>query len=322
MFGSEVVAALALLAQVAAPPSDPVPITVPPGLLGRSATLEPSGLVWAAPLGRYLVVSDDTGPADDHHRPWLLAMSGVGVFDEMPVPIQGLRRLDDAESICAGPEGTFFLATSHSANREGKTQASRRMLLLLGLDGRALRVLGRVDLTTARDPQGGSLVDIAGVAAGGRLDIEALTYRDGALLVGLKSPLTAQGEAVILRLEAPAATLRKGAIPAGAVTRLGAVALHDPGRGVARGISDMTALPDGSLIVLANSPKGMPSDDGGAMYRLGKGVSGPVLLRAFPHLKPEGVTVADGGRALLLVFDNGHRPPLWMSWPLEPGGVQ
>jgi hypothetical protein len=335
MSSSELVGGLALLAlAIPAPanPAGPVPITVPAGLQDGSATLEPSGLVWAGPIERYLVVSDDTGPADDHHQPWLLAMSRDGILDEAPVPIQGIARINDGESICAGPEGTFFFSTSHSENRRGKSGAARRMLLLLGLDGRELHVLGRVDLRTARDGRGGSLLDIAGLSADGRLDVEALAYRDGALLIGLKSPLTTGGEAVILRLENPAQTLRDGEIPAGAVTRLAAVALRDPGRNIARGISDMTVLPDGSLIIVANSPKGMPSDGGGAIFRLGKGPNkgaskGPnadkaVLLRSFPNLKPEGVTMAADRRALVLVFDNGRKPPLWMRWPLEPGAVR
>jgi hypothetical protein len=248
-------------------------------------------------------------------------MSRDGILDETPVPIQGIRRVNDAESICEGPDGTFFFTTSHSGNHQGKAKAARRMLLLLGIEGRELRVLGRVDLSTARDARGGSLLAIAGVPEG-RLDVEALAYRDGALLIGLKSPLTPAGEAVILRLDSPAQTLRDGAIPDGAVTRLTAVALSDPGRGIARGISDMTVLPDGSLIILANSPKGMPSDGGGAIFRLGKGATKPVLLRWFPHLKPEGVTMAPDKRGLVLVFDNGRSAPLWMRWPLEPGAAR
>jgi hypothetical protein len=87
----------------------------------------------------------------------------------------------------------------------------------------------------------------------------------------------------------------------------------------------MMVLPDGSLIILANSPKGMPSDGGGAIFRLGKqgaDADKPVLLRSFPHLKPEGVTMAPDRRALVVVFDNGRRPPLWMRWPLEPEAVR
>jgi len=47
----------------------PAPIKVPPALASRSATLEPSGIAWAAALDRYLIVSDNTNPADDHHQP-------------------------------------------------------------------------------------------------------------------------------------------------------------------------------------------------------------------------------------------------------------
>jgi hypothetical protein len=40
------------------------------------------------------------------------------------------------------------------------------------------------------------------------------------------------------------------------------------------------------------------------------------LVRRFPGLKPEGVTVAPDGKTLTLVFDRDRRDPLWMTWPL------
>ncbi len=313
MFACEVLTLVALLGAPA-----PVEAAVPAALSARNATIEPSGIVWAQPLERYLVVSDDTGTAGDGHRPWVFAMSRKGAFDDTTVPILGVDALNDAEAICQGPDGTFFLTTSHSPNKKGHTKPERRMLLHLELRGRALRVMGRADLTTARSPAGGSLLEIAGLDPKARLDIEALTFADGALLVGLKSPLSARGGAVIVRLADPVGVLAKGAIPAGAVTRVVELPLdvERDGRTVHQGISDLLALPGGSLVVLANSPKGGSHDGGGAMYWLKAGAKAPVMLQRFRGLKPEGVTLSEDGKGLVLVFDNDTRPPLWMSWPL------
>ena len=93
------------------------------------------------------------------------------------------------------------------------------------------------------------------------------------------------------------------------------------GATIAQGIANLTTLADGTLLVLANSPKGMPGDGGGALYRVPAGTALPVLVRRFPGLKPEGITLSDDGRALVMVFDNDRKPPLWLRWPLGPGGA-
>ncbi len=310
-----------------APATAPALITVPASLWQRSATLEPSGVVWVPKLDRYLVVSDDTGDASDHHQPWVLAMTRAGAFDEAPVAIAGLDALNDAESICAGPDGLLFLVTSHSPNKRGHDPESRRELLLLELAGRGLRVVGRVDLTTARaapptPPAGGNvagaLLAIAGLPVDGRLDIEAVTFHDGALLIGLKSPLTTKDGAVVLRLAAPVAALRAGKLPPGAVTRLWELSLRVDvaGHPIPQGIADLTTLPDGSLALVANAPKGRAHDDGGALYHFVPGKGEPRLVRRFPGLHPEGVTLAADGKDLVLVFDNNTGPPMWMHAPL------
>jgi hypothetical protein len=311
------------VAPAVGPAAAPTRITVPPALQARSRTIEPSGVVWAKTLDRYLVVSDDTGDAGNHHQPWLLAMTRGGAFDEAPVPIEGVAEINDGESICAGPDGVFFLVTSHSPNKRGHDAAPRRMLLLLELAGRVLRVAGRVDLTTAHAADGGSsLLGIAGLPEDGRLDIEAVTFRDGALLIGLKSPLTARGGAVVLRLAAPVAALRAGKLPPGAVTRLWELPLAVTDRRVPQGVADLTSLPDGSMVVVANSPKGREADGGGALYHFTPDKGAPRLLQRFEGLHPEGVTLSADGKELVLVFDTNAEPPLWMRWPLPAGSAK
>ena len=308
---------------VAVPPdgASPSEMVVPKALWEGNETIEPSGVVWAPAIERYLVISDDTGEGPKRHAPWLMAMDRQGRLDPRPVPIVGVAAVNDAESICAGPGGTFFLVTSHSPSRKGKVKPERRMLLHLRLAGRALRVIGRADLTSTRGSGGRSLLEIAGLPATGTLDIEAITMREGALLIGLKSPLTAAGSAVVLQLAEPAKALGSGRVQPGALTRLWEVPLQvqvKGGTSVSEGLSDMTVLPDGSVILLGNAPKGMPADGGGAMYRYLPGAATPTLLRRFAGLKPEGVTLSDDGKSLVLVFDNDTRAPLWLRIPIPP----
>jgi len=299
-------------------PNPPALIVVPTALAQANTSIEPSGVAWAAALDRYLIVSDDTGTEMSKHLPEVLAMNRQGAFDAAPVPIVGITELNDPESICSGPDGTFFLSTSHSLNKKGKAKPARRMLVQMRLEGRTLRVLGYVDLTTARDATGRGLLEIAGLDPNGLLDIEGITYQQGALLVGLKAPLTSAGAAVILRLDAPAQVLKSGQIGPTSLTRLRSVSLGKSGANgtIARGISDLFTMPDGSMLLLANSPKGMPSDGGGAMFWLKPDASTAVHLRDFPGLKPEGVTLADDGKRLIVVFDRDLLPPMWTQCPL------
>lgn len=265
-------------------------------------------------------MSDDTGLAarGTAHAPMLLGLSRGGQLDEAPVPITGIEALNDPESICEGPGGTYFLVTSHSPSREGKTHRARRQLLQLALRGRSLAVIGRLDLSALRGKR--TLFGVAGLDPDGRLDIEAVAYRDGALFFGLKSPLTASGAAVVLRLAEPVQALRARHVPEGALSPWVELplCLDTAGGRVCQGLSDMLFLEDGSLLVAANAPKGGPDDGGGALWWVPEPArpGAPQLLRRFADLRPEGLAFSPGRRGVVVVFDRGRDAPLWAEFPL------
>ena len=270
-----VLALLALALCLASAGGEPAQVTVPPELLARTSMPELSGIAWSPALSRYLVISDDTGDKQQgtNHAPWLFTMSRDGALDPSPLPIAGLDKLNDAEGLCAGPDGSYFLATSHSQNRKGHDKAERRRLFHLTLAGRELRILGTLDLATA--------IAESGTVPPGGVDIEALAFRAGALYVGLKAPQTPAGEALILRVRDVLPALQTGSLGPGRIERFAAVPLRvpslaagsasaagpaspaGPAATVVQGVSDMSFLPDGSMALLANSPKNMPVDGGG-----------------------------------------------------------
>lgn len=296
---------------LAEPGPAPVAMPVPGALLELTSMPEPSGVVWSKELSRYLVISDDTGRKErgTNHLPILFAVSSAGVFDAAPVPIVGIEKLNDAEAICHGPDGTYLLATSHSQNRKGRDKAERRLLLQLALRGRMLYVVRSLDLYDA--------IAAARVLPEGGVDIEALALHQGSLYVGLKAPQSAQGHAIILRIAELAAWLKPGAPAPRSIERWAELPLRVPAASgeATQGISDMSFLPDGSLAVLANSPKHLPADGGGALWLLKK-PQAPRLVRRFLGLKPEGVTLTEDGRALLIVIDHDRQQPLWLRQPL------
>ncbi len=291
-----------------------VPIRIPLALKKQSASLELSGIAWSAALDRYVMVSDDTaseGGKRTSHAPQVFTMSAAGVLDDAPLRIDGLDELNDPESITGAPDGTFFVATSHSVNKHGHLPASRRRLLHLTVDGRRLRIAGQVDLTEIGSGQ--SLLETARLDPSGALDVEALSYRDGALYIGLKAPLASDGSATILRLTDPATALAGGRIGPGVISFWSRARMCRPrdGREVCDGIADMTFLPDGSLLLVGNSPKGLPDDGGGSLWRMDGASKAATLVQSFPGLKPEGITLAPDGASAVIVFDTDGAQPMW-----------
>jgi hypothetical protein len=186
-------------------------------------------------------------------------------------------------------------------------------------------VKGRLDLTTARGADGAGLLQAVGLPQDGRLDIEGLTYGQGALWIGFKSPLTSDGKAVLARLAEPVQALAAGRIPPGSLTRAAAMRLEVPALGheavkasltekaVSQGIADLAWLPEGQFLVAANAPKMSPPDGGGALYLYRPSDDRLVLLRRFAGLKPEGVGVAADGVSWVVVFDNDRAAPSWVT---------
>jgi len=291
------------------------PIKVPRQISERTG-LELSGAAWSSALSRYLLVSDDINENGEKHVPLLFALSEAGQLDASPIEIEGISELNDPESITAGPDGTFFVCTSHSPNKKGHLPESRRRLvqLALGADRKA-KVIGQVDLSAARTTDGKPAWGEASA-----LDIEGIAFREGALFIGLKSPLDGDGSAAILRLPEVASVVKSGSVPAGALTLWSRARFCVPheGKAVCEGIADLAFLPDGSLLVAGNAPKGMPTDGGGSLWKLEAANAAPKLLKRFDGLKPEGIALAPDHKNAIVVFDTDGRQPLWIRWPLRP----
>lgn len=289
------------------------PIKVPREISERTG-LELSGAAWSAALSRYILVSDDINDDGAKHPPLLFALSEAGQIDSTPIKIEGISELNDPESITAGPDGTFFVCTSHSLNKKGHFPESRRRLvqIALGADRKA-KVVGQVDLSAARTSDGKPPWGEAGA-----LDIEGVAFRDGALFIGLKSPLAADGSASILRLASVVSVVKAGAVPVGALSLWSRARFCVPvgGKSVCEGIADLAFLPNGSLLVAANAPKGMPTDGGGSLWKLDAANGTPKLLKRFEGLKPEGIALAPDRTTAIVVFDTDGRQPLWIRWPL------
>lgn len=299
---------LLLLLLAGAP--NPVNLDVPPELTAKTCNPELSGVTWVPSLDRYLAISDDTGLLDTPtwHAPWIFTFDEKGRFDPAPRVLDGVEALDDAESLTPGPPGTFFLTTSHTISKKGKSKPIRRQLLWLELKEQRLVSRGGFDLTTlisARDED---------------LDIEALAFREGALFVGLKAPLDEHGNAAIMRIGNIVSAFdqeKPAALSAVAWARPKLEVQDAEGRPVPQGVTDLLFLADGRLVLAANAPKSGKPDGGGALWLLAKPDAKPVLLHRFPGgLKPEGLSLSPDGKRLVVVFDRGAEVSQWVLLPL------
>ncbi len=292
-------------------------LALPQAIADRSR-FEPSGLTRALDGDGLLVVSDDTG-LEGERIPILFRMSTGGVIAEAPVVVSNIDEITDVESVTSIGDKLFILS-SQSRSKNSKRPAARTLFLELSADGAsALNVTGSAVFWSALGefaavtPSGlGEL----GLADGNQidLDIEGMTaMADGSLLLGLKSPLTKDDEAIIWRLRDPSKLVRGGTLANAGLEMFAKVSLplsHD-GEPLAGGVSELVLLADGSLAVSATPSRGDHATGAAFVIKADElsGVSRGGLLRArtiaqFPNRKPEGLVQLPSGD-LLVAFDNG-----------------
>ncbi len=286
-------------------PSSVSPLVVPDALV-KLTRMEPSGALWLPEKARFLVLSDDTGHKKrNDDAPWVFTMDAAGRFDATPLVIDGVEEISDLEAVTRGPDGTIYLLCSQSHNKKGKRKGKRTWLLRTRLVGDRLVVHGAVKLWS-------TLIDMLtletrlelGIDDG--LDIEGLTWFDGGLLFGLKSPADRAGRARIWHLTDVDRLFTGGLGPEGARLGLWASLSLPVGPGdVPGGISELMADGQG-LYVLSTLAEGPAS---GAAWYLAHKQATPTRLAAWSDRKPEGL--ARGPDGLRVFFDEGDAAPHW-----------
>jgi len=289
------------------------PLHVPAELQKRSR-LEPSGAIWSEKLHRYLVVSDDTGlEGNQEDAPWLFTLAENGQVDTEPIRIEGMKSVSDLEGIAASPEGKIYVMASQSVNKKGKRPSFRTIFASLAVHGNRLQLEGWVhfyDLLQKAAGQDRRLLKALGLgvssdAENPRLEIEGLTWHDGALYLGLKDPIDDRGRALIWRLADPDALLREQSFSHAGLTLWRTVQL--PIQGKPAGISEILFLPGNKLVLAA-----VGEESGGLFYVADTERESlqPQLMGMFPGHKPEGLCLAPD-RRLMVLFDEQGNDPLY-----------
>jgi hypothetical protein len=304
-------------------PDAPIAMTIFDALKERTR-FEPSGLVWVPRLARYVLVSDDTGhPNDKDHVSWLFTMDAKGRVDPLPTGVIGVDKFNDLEAIAAGPGDSLFALSSQSMSRNHKRPKAREQLMKLIPDGSGFRVEAMVHLATLLDGLEPSELNALGISDTKSLDIEGMSGDRDGLLLGLKAPLDADGNAIIWRLSDPKQLLASGSLEEAGLHLWGRVELNmdHAGKALRGGISELLLLPDGSLLLAstAQSEAAGVKDVGGLHWvqDAGPGQARAKQLRVFEGLKPEGLSLSPTVGQLMVVFDRGAEDPYWteIPWP-------
>lgn len=317
--------ALTPAAQAAAKPTrqpTPLPLDVPAALAARTR-FEPSGAIWLADLGRFLVVSDDTGTKSrNDHAPWVFLVDDAGRVEPEPLVLEGIDTVNDLEAVTGLGDGRLLLVSSNAASRKGRRPASRQWLLEVRREGRRL-VAGRrarllPALLASYDPAQLAALGLSERADDGLplLNVEGAAWRDGALYLGLKQPVGPEG-AIIWRVDALERLLGTGRLEPGQVTLYGRADLRTPD-GRPRGVSELAFDAAGGMLALSTLP-GVPDDAQlGGLHRLVRADDGRIAvetLASFPGRKPEALATS-GAKHLTVLFDADAATPAWVELEL------
>lgn len=206
---------------------------------------------------------------------------------------------DDMEDLAEVNDHQFFGITSHSRTKKGNRKPEREELLLFARSTSQFAVEDywslRKPILTALEKTLGQVLDLEKVQENppkeGGLNVEGLAYRGGQLFLGLRSPLTSQGDAILLRIKNGKALLE------GEDPQISDVMTLPLGK---RGIRGMTTYRDGILLI-AGSADADESEFG--LYRWTEATQS---IHAFPLagfsqlLRPEGLMVDTDGSFLFV----------------------
>jgi multidrug resistance efflux pump len=291
----------------------PLPLILPSDFLSRTH-LELSGIVWADSIQRYIAVSDDTGREKASiGSPWVFSIGKDGRVDSEPIVIEGIDRIHDLEGIAASPDGRIYLITSQSPNSKGNRNIERSLFISAHLQGRKLVTDSHVlfyDLLMDAQQRDSTFLPSLGIEYRAKkpappIEIEGLTWHNGALYLGLKKPLDDSKRALVWKLSNPDLLFERKSLSGAALSLWKRVSLPIAGSSV--GISDLLFLSNDAFVLAGANSKG-----GALFYAVEtKGQECAVkTIAEYPGLNPEGLCLGkDGG--LVVVFDQREKKPLW-----------
>ncbi len=288
-----------------------------PDELWKHTRFEPSGIAWQGDIGKYLIVSDDTGipNTSSDHTAFAFLMDETGKVDKTPVQLAGIKEVNDLEAIASDGDNTFYLVSSQNISKKGNRPKNRESILCVNRRGGKYTVDGKIQLLSLllKSYTRSELInlDLETYSTDGKplLNIEGAAFLDGALYLGLKEPISKDG-AIIWKLDNVDNLFQNQRLLPGQLSVYGYVRLSDDHNKLA-GISDLTFDQNGILWALSTIPGAEGDDQTGGLHRINRFADGrleAIRLCSFPGLKPEGLCRQDD-KKFIIIFDNDNAIP-------------
>ena len=287
--------------------------------LWKKTRFEPSGVAWLPAIGKFLIVSDDTGiqGAVNDHAPYLFLMDENGKVASTPAPLIGIKRINDVEAIASAGDDVFYLVSSQNISKKGKRPGSRELIIKIQRDNDKFVVQEQVQFLSLllRSYSWHELkaLGLEQFEADGQpaLNIEGAAFHENALYLGLKQPVSRQG-AIIWKLENVDNIFKAQKLAPHQLSVYGYVPLGQHKNKMA-GISDLMFDPNGRLWALSAIPNAGKNDQLGGLHRIDRFADGRLeatRIVSFPNLKPEGICL-HGSERFLIVFDMDNENPFY-----------
>jgi multidrug resistance efflux pump len=264
--------------------------------------IEASALLWLEDIERYLVLSDDT----PDNSPLLFLMDKYGKITK-EVTIDGLKKINDMESLALADDGTLYIASSLSRNEKGKLPDSRKLLIAVKREKDDFSLVQKTDLykllkkNASRNKDKDWAQFILDGIEDRSLDIEAMFYDAASLYLGFKTPFQS-GHSVILKIENPTAAFQDDEDIN--ISLWKSVLLKKDDESPQECISDM--FYDNGILYLSGTSS---SGDGGSLWQLDTDTGEIIRIASFDGLKPEGIAADPEKYTLRICFDEGSKKP-------------
>ncbi|MCP4107259.1 MAG: hypothetical protein GY749_17240 [Desulfobacteraceae bacterium] len=266
----------------------------------ETSGIEASALLWLDDIEQYLVLSDDT----PGNRPLLFLMDKYGrIIKETSV--KGLKKINDMESVAMGQDGTIYIASSSSLNKNGKLGKFRRLLVSLKREKDKFSLVKKIDLyglleKTAHSSKAEWAGFILDAIKDRSLDIEGMFCRAGSLYLGFKSPFRA-GNSVILKIDGIDNVFDRKKLGAEQVS-VWKTLFMKPGDALPQeSISDLYCH-NGVLYITGTSS----ANKSGNLWKLDETTGKLARIAAFDGLRPEGISAGKENGTLMISFDQGN----------------
>jgi hypothetical protein len=271
--------------------------------------------LWVDELQRFLVISDDTGTKNKSGMPWLFTMDSQGNLDPSIVTLTNIPKIRDMESVTQDDEGFIYLLSSQSVNQNGKSKPSRTYFIKARLIGHSLQPVQSLHFRPILKKllkNNPAMVQKLGLTSHKLrdLNIEGLSWHNGALYFGLENPRDAKGRALIWVIKNPDQLFATERLDANDIQLFARIPLVDSEGNSLDGISDLLFLADNRLVVLSGK-----RHQGFIMVinNAGQADMDVQILAKCEDINPEGISLNPnkGKDWITVVFDQGKKPSMW-----------